>query len=167
MRFNIWEGKACANQSYPITQLAPPLYASTVGWRLAANRRVQNLKSANGLPTCRGQCRVVSLKGGRALRLSPPELEIGVDEGFTPERDIFGRKPFAEQLTRIVRRIDGPAVLLLDSPWGTGKTTFVKMWLGELSKADVPNIYFDAFANDYLEDAFLAVAGRSSRRLTN
>jgi hypothetical protein len=99
------------------------------------------------------------LKGGRALRLSPPELEIGIDEGFTPERDIFGRKPFAEQLTRIVRRIDGAAVLLLDSPWGTGKTTFVKMWLGELSKAGVPNIYFDAFANDYLEDAFLAVAG--------
>jgi hypothetical protein len=48
---------------------------------------------------------------------------------------------------------------LLDAEWGTGKTTFVKMWLGELAKAGVPTIYFDAFANDYHDDAFLTVAG--------
>jgi predicted KAP-like P-loop ATPase len=93
------------------------------------------------------------------FRLSPPELEIGIDEGFTPEKDIFGRKPFGETLTRIVRNLESPAVLLLDAPWGTGKTTFVKMWRGELAKAMIPSIFFDAFADDYHEDAFITLAG--------
>jgi len=93
------------------------------------------------------------------LRLSPRELEIGPEEGFTPEKDIFGRKPFGDQLTRIVRALEGPTVLLLDAPWGTGKTTFIKMWLGQLGKAGIPTIYFDAFASDYHDDAFLTVAG--------
>jgi len=33
------------------------------------------------------------------------------------------------------------------------------MWLGELQKLNVPSIYFDAFSNDYHEDAFLTLAG--------
>jgi hypothetical protein len=93
------------------------------------------------------------------LRLVPRELEIGPEEGFAPEKDIFNRKPFGEQLTRIVCALHGPTVLLLDAQWGTGKTTFIKMWLGELAKARIPTIYFDAFANDYHDDAFLTVAG--------
>ena len=60
---------------------------------------------------------------------------------------------------KVVTALDDSAVLLLDSKWGTGKTTFVKMWLGELTKIGIPNIYFDAFANDYHEDAFLTIAG--------
>jgi hypothetical protein len=84
-------------------------------------------------------------------------LEIGPDTGFT--YDIFNRKPFADRLTNIVRALDHPAVLLLDGEWGTGETTFVKMWLGELFKEGLAGIYFDAFANDYHDDAFMAIAG--------
>lgn len=87
-------------------------------------------------------------------------MEIGHTESFTPQKDIFGRKEFGDKLTRIVATLGSPSVLLLDAPWGTGKTTFVKMWRGELSKAGIPSIYFDAFANDYQEDAFLAVASQ-------
>jgi predicted KAP-like P-loop ATPase len=98
------------------------------------------------------------------VRLVPPPLEIEPNQGFTPEKDIFGLKPFGDQLTRLVSALEDPTVLLLDGKWGTGKTTFVKMWCGELTKAGIPNIYFDAFANDYHEDAFLAVAGEIVRR---
>jgi predicted KAP-like P-loop ATPase len=87
------------------------------------------------------------------------ELEISADEGFS-RNDIFGRKELGQQLTRIVQRLGSPSVLVLDAPWGSGKTTFVKMWRGELGKAGIPSIYFDAFANDYQEDAFLAVASQ-------
>ena len=93
------------------------------------------------------------------MHLFPPPLEIEPNEGFTPEKDIFGLKPFGDQLTRLVSALEDPTVLLLDGKWGTGKTTFVKMWCRVLTKAGIPNIYFDAFANDYHEDAFLAVAG--------
>jgi hypothetical protein len=59
-----------------------------------------------------------------------------------------------------VQALEGPSVLLLDAPWGSGKSTFVKMWRGELTKAGIPSVYFDAFANDYQEDAFIAVASQ-------
>jgi predicted KAP-like P-loop ATPase len=94
------------------------------------------------------------------MHLFPREMEITPTEGFTRERDIFGRKSFADRLTKVVQTVESPSVLLLDAPWGSGKTTFVKMWQGELNKAGVQSIYFDAFANDYQEDAFLAVAGQ-------
>ena len=48
--------------------------------------------------------------------------------------------------------------MLLDAPWGSGKTTFVRMWIGELQKKRMPAIYFDAFSNDYQEDAFIAIS---------
>lgn len=92
------------------------------------------------------------------MRLFPPELEIGPDEGFSPEKDIFGRRKMGEHLTNLVTNLEGPTVMLLDAPWGAGKTTFVKMWRGHLKQAGIPSIYFDAFANDYQEDAFLALA---------
>ena len=92
------------------------------------------------------------------MGLFSQQVEIAPAEGFTPEKDIFGRKSFGEKLTRIVRAIDGQGVALLDAPWGTGKTIFIKMWRGELSKAGIPSVYFDSFANDYQEDAFLAIA---------
>lgn len=41
---------------------------------------------------------------------------------------------------------------------GSGKTTFLKMWAGELRKSGFPVIYFEAFENDYAEDAFTALA---------
>jgi hypothetical protein len=94
------------------------------------------------------------------LQLFPREMEITSSEGFTHKSDIFGRKGFGDQLTRIVRALESPSVILLDAPWGTGKTTFVKMWRGELAKSGIPSIYFDAFANDYQDDAFLAVASQ-------
>ena len=93
------------------------------------------------------------------MRLFPPELGIAPDEGFAPDKDIFGRKEFGDQLTHIIRALEGPAVLVLDAPWGSGKSTFVKMWRGELTKLGFPSIYFDAFKSDYHEDAFLALAG--------
>ena len=94
------------------------------------------------------------------MELFPQAIEIGSEEGFTKEKDIFGRREFGERLARIVCELKTPSVFLLDAPWGSGKTTFIKMWRGELAKQGVRSIYFDAFANDYQQDAFLAIASQ-------
>lgn len=93
------------------------------------------------------------------MRLFPPPFEVTLDEGFSPERDLFGRAPIAEGLTRLMGSLDQPIVLGLDGDWGSGKTTFLRFWTGELRKAGFPVVFFDAFQNDYAEDAFIALAG--------
>lgn len=94
------------------------------------------------------------------MRLFLPPLEIDETEGFTPEKDIFGRKPIGDGLTNLVTSISQPLVIAVDAQWGSGKTTFLKMWAGDLRKNGVSVIFFDAFETDYLEDAFAAIAGQ-------
>lgn len=93
------------------------------------------------------------------MRLFPPEFAVSLDEGFSPERDLFGRAPIAAGLTRLMERVDQPLVVGLDGDWGSGKTTFLRFWTGELRKGGFPVVFFDAFQNDYADDAFIALAG--------
>lgn len=90
------------------------------------------------------------------MKIVIPPLEIEEDEGF--EKDALNRKSFGESLLNLVVRSSDELVISLDGQWGEGKTTFVKMWQGLLSENKIPNIYIDAFANDYIDDAFISVA---------
>jgi hypothetical protein len=94
------------------------------------------------------------------MRIFPPAVEIADDEGFTPTKDIFQRSRFGEGLTNLVSSSDDPLVIVLDSPWGSGKTTFIKMWAGHLRKNGFPVIYFDAFEHDHVDNGFLAIAAQ-------
>jgi predicted KAP-like P-loop ATPase len=93
------------------------------------------------------------------MRIFLPELDVGPEDGFDPQIDIFKRAELGKSLTNIVTSITDPIVVALDGQWGSGKTTFLKMWAGELRKAGIPVILFDAFSNDYTADAFTALAG--------
>ncbi|MBT5047757.1 MAG: hypothetical protein HOM58_04580 [Rhodospirillaceae bacterium] len=92
------------------------------------------------------------------MRIFPPAPDIGETEGFDPSKDIFGREKFGAGLTNLVQSVPDPMVIAVDGQWGSGKTTFLKMWAGELRKIGCPVVFFDAFENDYLEDAFTAIA---------
>lgn len=93
------------------------------------------------------------------MKLKVPPLTIDENEGFTPQKDIFNRKFFAEKLTNIIRETDDELVIALDAKWGAGKTTFVKMWRGYLKQNNIQSIYFDAFENDFVEDPMIALTG--------
>ncbi|MEM9619296.1 MAG: P-loop NTPase fold protein [Pseudomonadota bacterium] len=86
------------------------------------------------------------------------ECEVALNEGFTEQKDIFQRKPFATALTGILEKSSRSLSLMIDARWGEGKTTFLKMWAGELGKTDFPVIYFDAFKTDYCSDPFEALS---------
>ncbi len=90
------------------------------------------------------------------MKIVIPPLEIEEDEGF--EKDALNRKSFGESLLNLLVRSSDELVISLDGQWGEGKSTFVKMWQGLLSENKIPNIYIDAFANDYIDDAFISVA---------
>ena len=74
------------------------------------------------------------------------------------EHDELGREPFGQALFNVITRTDDSLVIALDASWGEGKTTFVKMWQTFLKEKGVKTIYFDAFANDYLDEPFIALA---------
>jgi len=92
------------------------------------------------------------------MKLLLPELDY--ENGFSGGNDLFERRKLGLQLQSIIRNSeDDSLVLALDDQWGNGKTTFLKMWENELLKdKEFDVIYFDAFKNDYQDDAFLALS---------
>ncbi len=88
---------------------------------------------------------------------SPLPNEV-VEAGFTGGGDIFEHRDLGERLTRLFESLEHGTVSILDGRWGTGKTTFARMWAAHLRQYGVPSIYFDAFAADCIEDPFQAVS---------
>lgn len=84
-----------------------------------------------------------------------PELEIPLEDPFV--NDILDRKNIVEFLAKFIDKVDGPFVLTLDSPWGTGKTTIVKMLEAVLKNANYSCIYFNAWKIDYITDPIVAL----------
>lgn len=77
---------------------------------------------------------------------------------FDSEFDIFRRREFGEHLTSLLSNTTGSAVFALDSTWGSGKTTFIRMWMNHLKTSGINYLYFDAFKNDFQKDPFFALA---------
>lgn len=90
-------------------------------------------------------------------------LHIQREEGFANDKDMFGYESLGQSLSNLVANASGPFVLVLDGPWGSGKTTFSRQWAGLLRAKQHPVIFFDAFAHDGEEDVFFALAGEVLR----
>jgi hypothetical protein len=90
------------------------------------------------------------------MKLVIPPLVVEGSDGFI--NDVLGRKTYGQALLNLVTRSYDELVISLDGQWGEGKTTFIKMWQELLNNKNVPNIYIDAFAHDFVDDPFIAVA---------
>lgn len=101
------------------------------------------------------------------MKITVPQLEITESDGFSPEIDIFERRHYGESLLNLIKNSDDEIVVALDSPWGEGKSTFIKMWQGHLKQNNIQSIYFDAFENDYVEDPFLALSSQIYELIDN
>ncbi|MEM8980426.1 MAG: P-loop NTPase fold protein [Pseudomonadota bacterium] len=58
------------------------------------------------------------------------------------------------KLSDLLEGIDSPLVVALDGGWGSGKSVFLKYWVGQhiTDFRDTTCVYFDAFANDFSGD---------------
>ncbi|MEZ5462632.1 P-loop NTPase fold protein [Dokdonella sp.] len=88
------------------------------------------------------------------MKFKSQPIEIPNEDPF--RNDVLDRRPAVEFLTDLVLKIDPPFVLCIDSPWGTGKTTFLRMWERYLSDRQVETLYFNAWETDFAEDPLLA-----------
>lgn len=82
-------------------------------------------------------------------------IEVTRDDPFKEDR--LKRENNVIFLTKLIAKIPGPFVLALDSPFGSGKTTFVRMLKAKLQNESHHCIYFDAWQNDYALDPLVAL----------
>lgn len=104
------------------------------------------------------------------MRIHPPKLVIDPQKPYSNDL-LRNRQKFGDNLSKLLRRMDPleNLVVLIDAPWGAGKSTFLDMWQADLLRegqsfeskpvSPVEIIRFDAFAADHHEDPFVAFSG--------
>ena len=90
------------------------------------------------------------------IRIQPREIEVPEDDPF--KNDLLGRKESVGVLTHLVGNLEGPCVLAVDAAWGTGKTTFLRIWAQHLRNHGFPVVEFNAWQTDFSGDPFVALS---------
>ena len=90
------------------------------------------------------------------IPLRPEDIEIPPDDPF--KNDLLDRRKPAEVLTDVVGSFRGPGVVAIDAAWGTGKTTFLRMWSQKLTNDKFTVVEFNAWDTDFAADPFLALS---------
>lgn len=85
-----------------------------------------------------------------------PDLTKDINSDAPFEKCALGREPYAELLTQIVKNTE-KGVISLNGGWGTGKTTFVRMWEAYLNQRGFTTIYFNVWDNDYSVDPIISL----------
>lgn len=82
----------------------------------------------------------------------------------TFNENILKREVYADTIINIVKEWeiltnDDGLVIALDSPWGTGKTTFIEKLKNKIKKDhdDIIIVKYNAWDNDYVENAFISL----------
>lgn len=89
------------------------------------------------------------------MKIKHQELEIPAKNPF--ENCKLDRKKYALILTEIVNTYTDGFVIAINNEWGTGKTTFVKMWQKHLETQEFPTVYFNAWENDFDSNPLVAI----------
>jgi hypothetical protein len=84
---------------------------------------------------------------------------IQIDPANPFANDLLNRQGEIENLSILIQNVNSPAVIAIDSRWGTGKTTFIKMWEQQLKHEGFDPLYFNAWATDFSEDPLVSFLG--------
>ena len=91
------------------------------------------------------------------MRFKLDPVDVPLDDPF--KHDVLERSDSIKSLTNFLSNINGPFVLAIDSGWGTGKTTFLKMWKAQLEQLNTTCVYLNAWENDFASDPLIAFLG--------
>lgn len=89
------------------------------------------------------------------MKIRHNDLVIPTENPFQNCR--LGREKYADVLTTLIGQYADGFVLSINNEWGTGKTTFVKMWQQKLVNAGFQTIYFNAWENDFDQNPLVAL----------
>jgi hypothetical protein len=89
------------------------------------------------------------------MKIKHHEVDIPSDNPFANCK--LNREPYAKVLTEILDSYTDGFVLAINNEWGTGKTTFVKMWHQQLNNVGFQTVYFNAWENDFSNNPLVAL----------
>lgn len=85
-------------------------------------------------------------------------IEINEDNIFA--NDELDRKDTIEDLSKLIISNNEPFVFSINASWGSGKTTFIKLWQTYLKKEyEVNSIYFSAWEDDFSKEPLISILG--------
>ncbi len=84
-------------------------------------------------------------------------MKTKISQEITKDNDALDRLREIKALSSLLKNVETPTVLAINSGWGTGKTTFIKLWEEKLkSDTEIETIYFNAWENDFAPDPLIA-----------
>lgn len=86
------------------------------------------------------------------LRIGAPTLSNDV---WPCPEDLLGRDKEIENLSPVLLQAEAPLVIAIDSPWGHGKTTFIRLWRHYLTKNNKVSLLLNAWESDFADDPLL------------
>lgn len=89
------------------------------------------------------------------MKIKHAEIVIDLQNPF--ESCKLDRQKYAKVLTGLIDAYADGFVLAINSEWGTGKTTFIKMWRQYLINKEFKTIYFNAWENDFDSNPLVAI----------
>lgn len=98
------------------------------------------------------------------MKIKHNEIEIDYLNPFLNCK--LGRQKYSTVLTEILDSYPEGFVLAINNKWGTGKTTFIKMWEQDLKNKNYQTVYFNAWENDFENNPLVALMGEL-KTLTN
>lgn len=76
------------------------------------------------------------------------------------------REKYADILTSVIDSNRDGFVLAIDGKWGTGKSTFVKMWQRKMADYEYKTLYFNAWENDFVSEPMVGLLGEIQTLIT-
>lgn len=97
------------------------------------------------------------------LRYRSDEIVVAVERPF--ENDRLGREPFVKATADLLKAIREPFVIALNAPWGSGKTTTLRLLEPNLTAAGVTTVSFNAWEVDDATDPLVPLVATLHDRL--
>ncbi|ADU61098.1 MAG: KAP family NTPase [Pseudodesulfovibrio sp.] len=105
------------------------------------------------------------IKRNAELQFSQDDLVVKKDEEKWFDADLLDRGPHIKAVSELLLMTQGNFVMTVSSPWGTGKTTFVRMWKAYLESRGCPCVLFNAWEHDFAENPFLTFVAEMHSQL--
>ena len=97
------------------------------------------------------------------IKIKTDGLSINPDSPW--ESDKLDRFTEITALTRLLKNLDPPVVISIDSEWGRGKTSFIRLWEHHLLEHKIKSVYFNAWETDFSEEPLISFLGEINDKL--